>query len=516
MTTKRVGCFLALALAISAGAGERQDLLKALHDAEVRLEESRRTVPSTFDLASETRAVQAIAGRAGVKAEVKTVTGGESVAGLEIRRLDVAGSGTPEQIRDFLWLLAARDSRAGNVESLRAEGGRFRARLAMPVYAGVPHSTSVAERLANLRAMQSAIDRMNWSRVRDAVALLDAAIGNHAVRVTAVRIDGDATIEGALVGVAARKELVSKIEAGGLAVARLRLARTGACRSFAITARRGAGESQTLFDLEPSPLCRADVEPPAAAIAAKGAAADGLDLHLRDVDLADLFFVLYDLTGESFIVDANVKGAVDVDVEQATIEQVLDAIRSTNVVISAGPLHRVSRPNAKATPKQDYSGEPVSIALSDAALRGILCLYESITPLKYIVPRDLASRANVFVRERPWDEVLDALLAAAPLRYAIEKDRVLVGEKATTDACKTTAAVAEVFSETRPKLTELGAADLTLAGVSRAKAYVYGPWRRLLVLEPGTRVFDGVVRSITPNGVRFSMDGGLVLDLPLR
>lgn len=272
---------------------------------------------------------------------------------------------------------------------------------------------------------------------------------------------------------------------------------------FSVLRRTENGELRTenrqpTFDLPPSPLCLADPEPAAGRIVVRGSKAGGLTMHLRAIDLADLFFVLHDQTGASFIVDPDVKGSVDVEVENATLDDVLAAIR--DVTIGAGPLRRISRANPQAPQSKDYSGEPVSIILAEADLRDILCLYETITGLKFLASPSLSVRANVFVRERPWDEILDVLFAGARVRYRIDGDRVLVGENATVSTCESRP---RSFTNSRLELAALGADDLIIAGVAGAKAYAYGPWRRVVVLEKDTRLFDGVVESVERTGVRF-------------
>lgn len=498
-----------LVLAVFLFADERQELLKALYDAELKLELAKRSVPAELDIARERRFVDTVAQRLGFALDVKVLPSVEAVGELALHWLEV--SGTYENLRNFLSLLAVRDTRAGDLETLHADGKRFTARFVLPVFVGSQRSTDLRRELERIRATQAAIERMNWTRLRDTSALLDVELPR-SVRVTGVRIDGETSIEGVLAGAAARKSLLANIAKAGFAVPRLRMSPSGACRSFALTARRGAAETQTAFDLAPSPLCRVDAEPRAGRISAKGSKGD-LTFRFRDIDLADLFFVLHDLTGASFVVDANVKGAVEVDVEKATLDEVLSAMRGTGLVIGSGPLRRVSRPDAAPPQSKGYIGEPVSLILSEALLRDILCLYKEITGLEFRTALGLATRVSVYVKDRPWDETLDLLLAGAGLRYTIDGARVLVGENATASACQGFASSS--FSDFRPKLEELGAADLTLAGVAGTKAYVYGPWRKLLVLEPGARVYDGAVKSIAMNGVRFTMDGGLVFDLPL-
>jgi hypothetical protein len=379
-------------------------------------------------------------------------------------------------VRDYLHLLSGRDWRAADLDALRWENGRLTARFVLPVYAGPIESAAP-------------IERLDWRRARDLSQLLGAT-DISAVQVTRVAFEDEPLIEGLVVGAAARKELAGKV-----GEARLRTSPSGACRAFAITTRERV--------LETPPLCRAEAEPVAGRVVVRGTG--GLTMHFRAIDLANLFFALHDVTGESFIVDPDVKGSVDVEVENASLDAVLAAICTLNLVITDGPLRRVSRPNAAAPQSGDYTGSGISTVFDGGDVRSILCLYETITGLKFYASPELRVKATVVVHERPWDEVLEALLAGARLRYTIDGTRVLVGEKATGNACDP---LPWVFSDLRPNLEQLAAADFTLAGTGGAKAYVYGPWRRIMILEPGTRVFDGVVQSIAPSRVRFALDGG--------
>ena len=452
---KQVALTLAMLL-----ADERQDLLKALHDAELKLELAKRAVPAEFDLATDTLGYDG-----------KEV-GRERVASFELHRVEI--SGPREKLDEFLLRMATRDFRAGELEALNADAKQFTARVVLPVFVGSKFTSDLRAMLTSLQAAQETLDRMHWSRMRDAYALLDAVEKEvTTVQVTGMRVDGDATVEGVFVGAAAWRRVVDNIEQTGLGVARVRMSPSGACRAFAITTSRAKVERQSAFDLETPPLCRADPEPHVGVIAARGTG--DLSLHFKNIDLTDLFFVLHNVTSENFVVDADVKGAVDVDVEKASVDDVLAAIRKLKLVLSDGPLRRVSRAGARSVKPDKYEGEPVSITVSDAELHDLLCLFHSISGLEFIVPADLRSKANVQVSERPWDEVLATLIAAANLGYTIDGTRVLVGEKATVNACEAASRGASAFPIFLPKLEDLAAADLTLAGVAGTKAFAYGP-----------------------------------------
>jgi type II secretory pathway component GspD/PulD (secretin) len=79
--------------------------------------------------------------------------------------------------------------------------------------------------------------------------------------------------------------------------------------------------------------------PPGKPSASRG----GLTLRLRDVDMADVFDALHQLTKRGFLVDADVVGRVNLDISGASLDDVLQALRKSGLRISEGmTLVRVS------------------------------------------------------------------------------------------------------------------------------------------------------------------------------
>lgn len=274
-----------------------------------------------------------------------------------------------------------------------------------------------------------------------------------------------------------------------------------------------------------------------------------LTLHLREVDLAHVFFVLNDLTSESFVIDAGVQGRLSVDLENAPLEKALAAVRSAGVVVGPGPLHRVSQAGSPpAAPSQaSYTGEKISVSLENADLPNIVCVLGGLPnrqtvkarglgtisrkqnpEFKVLVPLGLQGRVSIFSSDLPWDQVLDGLLAPLGFLSVLDEDGLFVGrgpeanvrsQPDVVDAC-------QISSEPGPtsplseNLSDLDAAGLELVGLAWKdnawKAYAYAPGRRLLSLETGERLRDASVTDVGPTGVVFTTDEGRVVNASLR
>jgi hypothetical protein len=70
----------------------------------------------------------------------------------------------------------------------------------------------------------------------DALAVFTKAAEEHAIALTSVRIDEGISIEGLLLGAAARNALAAGMETAKLSVSRTEWSRAGACEAFSITA----------------------------------------------------------------------------------------------------------------------------------------------------------------------------------------------------------------------------------------------------------------------------------------
>lgn len=526
-----------IVLCAQAGiADEVEALRQEIRAAEERLELSRRLLPLDFNPADEQQFFARVAESARVSVDLKPAAESESVvletggpSGMRLHWLDVTGRGRLGEIAFFLELAGIRNSRFADLESLRVDSdgdgpARFAARFALPVYGEVPIppppsvrtiEAALRQRVDFLRSLNDLMEswrrRMEEGRLARAGTLLSALGDERAVRLTEVRVGGDFSVEGFVVGPAARIGLQQKLAAAGVEAARLQMPASGACRPFR------AGDPRPFAERTVA-LCTAESQPHNGTIAVRGKAGDGgLSISLRDIDLADFFFVLHDLTGESFVVDHDVRGRVDVAVQGASLDEVLAAVRSLGLTVSGGPLRRVSRPGAPPIPSKTYAGEPTSFVMQDADLRGLLCVFEKATGLFIDVSPALSGRVSLYTRELPWDQALDAVIAGTGNRYAIDGHRLFVGSEAALNArkkepgenaCESLGKMPSPPSDVRLQLKELASSDVTVAGSARGRdgwrGYVYGAWRQLHAVEANAPLFDATVASVGAAGLTFA------------
>lgn len=547
-----LGAIVIVAAGRTAG-DERDDLQKTLveiRERETRLAMITRTVLPVFDPAVEQRFLKSIAEQAKVSLAVKVLAGAEAVplddgtpSPVQLYTLEITGRDQLYKVASLLRFVAIRESRLQDLETLRivfdaAGQASFVARLVVPVYKE-PEQTppptrggilaAAHARLERTKALETfmkrLVERYARHRLGAASVLLDSLDGVDAVRLTEVDLGPEVVIKGAALGAPARAAIRAGLEKAGWAVAKIQMPPSGACRPFAVTARPGKSEQpmevvgERVVDDRTVSLCQLDTVPALGAVVARGETSesgDALTFRLRNTDLAAVFVVLNDLTKESFVVDHDVRGRLNVDVERATLQEVLTAMRSAGVVVSEGPLRRVSRAGTLQTPlTQTYTGEPVSLNFQGADLRSILCVLKEITALDFEVPPDLHVRVHAFITEQPWDRALEGLITSAGLRYAIDDGpRVFVGPPSAVEArakrswessCTRSSPAPSRFADEYLRLEQLGITDLTLAGVADTKdgwkGYVYGAGRALMQVGPDQELYDGRVTKVSRDGI---------------
>lgn len=386
--------------------------------------------------------------------------------------------------------------------------------------------------LARMQSIQKTIAgfkaRFRPARLAHALSAFASTASHEALALTTFSATGsDVVIEGLTLGASAAAAVKPALEKTGAGNVTLQTTPAGDCRAFSVAANLTGEQpsvqpsSNTLFDDQAAVHCRQSPQPPPKTITVKGstASADALTFRLREADVADVFRVLNEVQAGSFLIDADVKGMVNIDAEDATPEKILAAMGG--LTIGPGPLHVVrSGPSASTAPGEtSYTGEPISLTLKDAALNDVLCLFAGITYLKYIVPDQQQRRVTAYIRNIPWDRLLDTMLAAAGLTYTIDEDRVLIGSQASVDACE-----ALDFSRRGLRISpdKISIDDLTLAGIARAAsgrtafAYTPGSSRTMLTLEPGSKLLDGEVSAVGPDGVTFKTATNKTVVVPMR
>jgi hypothetical protein len=488
---------------------------------------------------------------------------------LELRRLTLSGRAPYEAVHRFVALLGGGPRRV-DLEEVRLTAAPkgvvdFEFRLGLPVYIGAaatppPASprldsravrtpeeardaareavyrarlTDLRARLASLQALQRVLarfeERATRGRAFAALAQLHRATANLDVALTGLRLVERVAIEGVAVGAASRSGLAAALREAGFVVRDVPFSRQGWCHRFSVDAEVRPGEIVDVGAAENGPFDAATAAACAAAdprsrgkIAARGSDPNGITLRLRGVEVADLIRVLGAVTPLSFVVDADVDGRVDVAYDRASLDDAFDAMRAAGVVGQVGALVRVSNtssgvevgvgpglpvsPDRRGPPKGKYSGEPVSVDIKEGDLRDMFRLFERISGLRFELPAGFEGRASLFVRDEPWDGVVDALADAAGLRYRVQGTRVVLERKGSARPVP-----APERGRYPREPAKVGVEDLKPVGAALVEgswqAYAYGPGRVLWTLVPGAPFFDGQVKAVTATAVTFEGAG---------
>ena len=398
---------------------------------------------------------------------------------VKLSRQEISGNAPYEKVDDFLRRLALRNQLT-DLEMLRveAEDGKtvsFTARLVSVCFQEADEEKrewkgieeAVGDLLARKRATHLKLieltEHSKPARLVQALAAFERETGKRTVALTRIEWGQEVVLEGVTLGAEARDGLEPALEKAGFRTRRVQTSPADACETFFVTARLDEREHSSQFVFGNGLFDR------------NAAFCDStLALRLRDIDLVHAFFVLNDLTSESFFVDADVKGKLSVDLEHATLEKTLDAVSSSGVVVGPGPLRRVSRGGSRpAAPSQtSYTGETISVLLEDIELASVVCALGRLPNLqsmevrtyggpgiatsernpqyKVLVPRSLQGRTSIFSGHLPWDQVLDGLLASVGLTSVLDENGLFVGSGTETsirsqadavDACQVMSSV---------------------------------------------------------------------------
>jgi hypothetical protein len=128
-------------------------------------------------------------------------------------------------------------------------------------------------------------------------------------------------------------------------------------------------------------------------------------------------------------------------------------------------------------------------------------IFSDVSGLEFRPAAEIRGCVDLFATERPWDEVVDGVLAAAGLVRRIEGEAVIV----TPAGAGPATAAASPRSGWRVALDQLTTADLRLAALVRFKgqwrAFARGPLPGRHELGVGTKLADGVVTAVDDGGV---------------
>ena len=327
-------------------------------------------------------------------------------------------------------------------------------------------------------------------------------------------------LRGLAVGDATLRGFERRLERGFFRVGQVLLARQGPCYRFEVRGRSpvvGLDAEIPMPNHQPfsAEACRSDRDPAGTTVLrappARRARRGRLDMRLRDVDWADVFGVLHELTGEAFVVDPDVTGRVTVDFAGVELEEALALLQKGGLKLSPGPLRRVSRMRGDATrptPALALSEDAprVTLALKRADVGDLLAALAEADPALAAAPRDLPGRISVWVRDVP----------ATDLRAAVLDAVGPAGTAETVPPAGTPTPIRRL--ELRPD--ELAVDEFELAGLAAAEgrwtARVYSPAGTLYTYRAGDRLADGTVSAIESTDVLLQTEEGPVrVMLPL-
>jgi len=519
-------------------------LRQELREVEMQVAMLMRNFPSSLTLDDQRKWIEDTARPAEVEVKITSIPGTERLmlangrqSPLVLMRVEVSGRDQYGDVAIFLSRLA-RGPQPIDLEALHLKAGdddtvRFKMRLAMPHNAGVEEqapslpirdqATALRFRITEMKFLRillaEIVQRRNVAPIPDALALFTKASESHAIALSEVTFENDLTLEGVVIGASARSALTAALESAELETTTLQMPDRGVCRKFTAKAKlpKGVAHDEAfvvnngIFDPQPSG-CIQTAKASSAPITIRGKDASGITLKLRNIDLAHVFYPLHAVPEASFVVDSDVEGVVSLDIENATLDQLLVALKSSGVAIGPPPLRRVSRATKVIPPiTETFTGEPVSLSFQGADLRAVLCIFSQISGLEVHAAAGLDRTSTIFARDTEWDRAFAGLLSAHDLGYVLRENRILVGPRqlklessALVNVCESTSS-----SGRDPlavlTLERLDPSDLELVGMTRVggvwKAYVYLPSRRLHVVAPGQQLFEATVQSVSEKGV---------------
>jgi hypothetical protein len=326
------------------------------------------------------------------------------------------------------------------------------------------------------------------------------------------------------------------------------MARQGACRRLEAKGRSPVAGPEAELPLPAEDPFRQDETPckidrdteRVAAIQYAGAAPKGgrppagpFTIRLRDVDVADLFYALHQVTRRGFLVDGDVAGRVSVDVSAATLDDVFQALRKSGLrLLEAHGIVRVSPAGALA-PRPALVGPPSPVdatAVSDKratfslkreGVREVLAVMTEIEPaLAALGPQGFLGKASLWITDAPIGDVRAALLDAASLVERVEEGRRVLRRPAGLEDPVFPVAGEPPDRRLALRPEDVALLDFDFAGVatdgSGYVAFAYAPTGRLQAYRPGAKLADATVRSISSTDVELDAEEGrLRLALPL-
>jgi hypothetical protein len=366
---------------------------------------------------------------------------------------------------------------------------------------------------------------------------LSAIVRDRPVTLSFASLGDEFLVRGLSVGEGPTRALESRFERGFFRVSDFLMARQGACRRFEVRGRAPVAgieaelplPSEDPFDQDEAP-CRVDRDDEGRTLFVKGGTANGkpagkgqkatppsgpLTVRLRDMDVADVFQVLHVLTGQAFIVDADVVGRAHVELLGVTLEEALAALRKAGLDIAdRGPVRRVSSSRGKAQALAPMGGSPdATFSLKRADARELLAIMTDMDPgLAALGPQGSLGRFSLWARDLPLPDLRAALLSAVELTEAFEEGRRILHRKTGADDPVFPVAGSGDERHLVLRAQDLAVLEFEVAGVATAgdgyRAFAYSPTGVLNTYRAGDHLADGVVKSVESTDVTLETDDG--------
>jgi hypothetical protein len=402
---------------------------------------------------------------------------------------------------------------------------------------GVPRPTLDAFRRDQALALAKTQAIASWRRTRRNPRLflseLAAIVRDRPVVLGYAALDETFTVRGLSIGESTMRDLQSRFEQGFFRVSDFLMAKQGACHRFEVhgTSPVAGPEAELPLALndpfvQDTIPCRVERDPPERLVVtgprrtAKNPGAGPLTLRLRDVDFADVFRALNLVSGQGFVVDADVRGRVDLEMTRVTLEEALELVsEETGVKIGdGGPVRRVSRTIPEPAPPASGGGgdATVSFALKRAEVRELLALMTEIDPqLASLGPPGPLGRLSVWASGVALGELRRQVLAAVDLTERIEEERRILARATGSGGEPVPIAGGPVERRLTLAPEEIAILEFELAGVASGGAgwlaFTYSPSGQLQSYRVGDPLADAVVRAIQSTDVLLETSEG-----PLR
>jgi hypothetical protein len=434
---------------------------------------------------------------------------------IDVERLTL--SAAPDDSVRLTALLAFPFRPAKAPLTLAPDGARAR-------LAGVPkpQADTYVRDLAMAVAKSETIAALRRSRRNPRLFLceLAAVVRDRPVVLSYASLEDEFVVRGQTVGEGPTRTLESRLERGFFRLSDFLMRRQAACVQFEARGRApvaGADAELPLpaedpFEQDDAP-CRVDRDQgrsvtvkggtpakPGAKTAAKGP----LTLRLRDVDLADVFFVLHRVTGQAFAVDGDVAGRASVELTGVSLDEALAAVqKAAGIRISeAGRIRRVTTSRPPSLPAAgDPQGPVATFLLKRAEIRDLVAAMADLDPgLASLGPIGSYGRSSIWAAEMQLSTLRAALLGQAGLEERIEEERRLLERPGSDENLAPVAAGDADERRLQLRAQDLVVSEFELAGVASAGdgywAFAYTPTGTLNAYRAGDRLYDGTVQSV--------------------